>query len=100
MSNRCGLVVVLLIATVSLMSQGSFAQGKKKVIQLTGIVVGEDSTSGVPGVHIYVPKAWRGTTTNRVGYFSMPVLAGDELEVSAIGLEKKYFKLPDSQLLN
>ncbi len=29
--------------------------------------------SGVPGVHVYVPKAGRGTTSNNVGFFSMAV---------------------------
>ncbi|MEO0552365.1 MAG: carboxypeptidase-like regulatory domain-containing protein [Bacteroidota bacterium] len=72
------------------------AQGQKKVIQLSGIVLGEDSVSGIPGVHIYVPKAGRGTTTNRVGYFSLPVLPGDEMVVSAVGYERQYFKVPDS----
>ena len=72
------------------------AQGQKKVIQLSGIVLGEDSVSGIPGVHIYVPKAGRGTTTNRVGYISLPVLPGDEMVVSAVGYERQYFKVPDS----
>ncbi|MCG8387262.1 MAG: carboxypeptidase-like regulatory domain-containing protein [Cytophagales bacterium] len=72
------------------------AQGQKKIIQLSGIILGEDSVSGIPGVHVYVPKAGRGTTSNRVGYFSLPVLPGDELVVSAIGYEKQYFKVPDS----
>ena len=70
-------------------------QGKKKIIQLSGIILSEeDTTSGVPGVHIYVPKAGRGTTSNRVGYFSMPVLEGDEIVISAIGFEKQYYQIP------
>lgn len=72
----------------------AFAQGGRKVIQLSGIVLGEDSVAGIPGVHIYVPKAGRGTTSNRVGYFSMPVLEGDELVVSSIGYERQFFKIP------
>ena len=60
---------------------------KKRVIQLSGVVLEEDSVSGVPvpGVHIYVPKAGRGTTTNGMGFFSMPVLEGDEIIISAVG---------------
>lgn len=57
--------------------------------------MGNDSTSGIPGVHVYVPKAGRGTTSNRVGYFSLPVLVGDEMVVSAIGYEKQYFRVPN-----
>ena len=85
------------MASVALTSNTQVcAQGQKKIIQLSGIILGEDSVSGIPGVHIYVPKAGRGTTSNRVGYFSLPVLPGDELVVSAIGYEKQYFKIPDS----
>lgn len=70
------------------------AQSERPVIQLSGIIVGEDSTSGVPGVHVYVPKAGRGTTTNLYGYFSMPVLAGDSVVFSAIGYRKQSYKVP------
>jgi len=91
---------ILVLSVVALCSQvfspnQVAAQGKQRVIQLSGIVLGQDSTSGIPGVHVYVPKAGRGTTTNRVGYFSMPVLVGDEVVISAIGYEKQYYKIPD-----
>lgn len=67
------------------------AQQKKRVIQLSGVVLEEDSVSGepVPGVHIYVPKAGRGTTTNGMGFFSMPVLEGDEIVISAVGYDRQ-----------
>lgn len=67
------------------------AQQKKRVIQLSGVVLEEDSVSGapVPGVHIYVPKAGRGTTTNGMGFFSMPVLEGDEIIISAVGYDRQ-----------
>lgn len=79
---------MLMVGTIA------YGQGGKRVMQLSGIVLGEDSVAGIPGVHIYVPKAGRGTTSNRVGYFSMPVLEGDELVVSAIGYERQFFKIP------
>ena len=77
------------------MSECVFAQGKKHIIQLTGIVVGEDSLSGAPGVHVYVPKAGRGTTTNGLGYFSMPVLASDSIVISAVGYKKQKYIVPE-----
>lgn len=91
------LLVVITIFGQLITSTDASAQGKQRVIQLSGIVLGEDSTSGIPGVHIYVPKAGRGTTTNRVGYFSMPVLIGDEIVISAIGYEKQYYRMPDPE---
>jgi len=78
-----------------ILADNAFSQGKQRVIQLSGIILGEDSVSGIPGVHVYVPKAGRGTTSNRVGYFSLPVLVGDEVVISAIGYENQYYKIPD-----
>jgi len=69
-------------------------QGGTRVIQFSGVILGEDSVSGVPGVHIYVPKAGRGTTSNIYGYFSMPSLVGDSVVVSAVGYEKQHFRVP------
>ena len=64
-------------------------------MQLTGVLFGEDSTSVVPGVHVYVPKAGRGTTTNVYGFFSMPVLEGDSVVFSAVGFERLSYVVPE-----
>lgn len=72
------------------------AQQKKRVIQLSGVVLEEDSVSGapIPGVHVYVPKAGRGTTTNGMGFFSMPVLEGDEVVISSVGYGRQSLTVP------
>ena len=85
------ILLFILISTASTLC----AQGKRHIIQLSGIIVGEDSTSGAPGVHVYVPLAGRGTTTNTMGYFSMPVLAGDSVVISAIGYKKQSYRVPE-----
>jgi hypothetical protein len=95
--ERATLVGALLL--LFLMAAGTVqAQQKKRIIQLSGVVIGEDSTSGagLPGVHVYVPKAGRGTTTNAVGFFSMPVLVGDSIVVSYIGYERQYYIVPET----
>lgn len=66
----------------------------KKVIQFTGVVFGSDSTSVVPGTHVYIPKSGRGTTTNPYGFFSLPVLEGDSVIFSAVGFKRAYFIVP------
>jgi len=83
-----GLVALILVLFVS--SRPALAQGGQKVIQLSGVVVGVDSTTGVPGVHIYVPKAGRGVTSNQYGYFSMPVLVGDSVVISSVGYKRQH----------
>ena len=75
-----------------------FGQNQKEVIQFSGVVVDEDSTStGMFGVHVYVPTVGRGTVTNQYGYFSLPVLQGDSVVVSAIGFHKQHFIIPGNQ---
>jgi len=75
-----------------------FGQDQKEIVQFSGVVVDEDSTStGMFGVHVYVPTAGRGTVTNRYGYFSLPVLVGDSVLISAIGYQKQHFIIPPNQ---
>ena len=68
--------------------------GEYRIIQFSGVIMQPDSSFGLPGVHIYVPKAGRGTTTNQFGYFSMPVLEGDSIVISSIGFEKQHYIIP------
>lgn len=84
------LVAMWLASPVS----GYAQTGKRRLIQLSGMVLGQDSTGGVPGVHVYVPKAGRGTSTNGVGFFSMPVLAGDSIVISAVGYIRQHYIVP------
>lgn len=88
------LLPLLLILVPSTLS----AQNQKEVIQFSGVVVDEDSTStGLFGVHVYVPAAGRGTVTNQYGYFSLPVLEGDSVVLSAVGYQKQHFIVPGDQ---
>ena len=85
----------ILISVLVLMSSiGVMAQENKPVIQFTGVVMEEDSLEVVPGVHIYVPKGGRGTTTNPYGFFSMPVVEGDSIIFTAVGFKRTHFIVP------
>lgn len=85
-----------LLAVGLLCSGTAEAQTQKRVIQLSGIILGSDSGSFIPGVHVYVPKAGRGTTTNNVGFFSMPVLVGDSIVISSVGYHRQHYIVPPS----
>ena len=86
---------ILLYSTLILFTLGLAAQDQeKKVIQFTGVIFGPDSVSIIPGVHVYVPKVGRGTTTNPYGFFSMPVLEGDSIVFSAVGFQRESFVVP------
>ena len=91
---------ISIIAALALCILGAvnttFAQQKKRIIQLSGVVLEDDSISGrpIPGVHIYVPKAGRGVTTNGMGFFSMPVLENDEIVISSVSYVQQRFTVP------
>jgi len=91
------ILLTLIALFLFLGNQELFAQDKeRKVIQLSGIILNSDSTDAVPGVNVYVPKKGRGTTSSRYGYFSMPVLEGDSVVFSFIGLKRQTFKVPEN----
>lgn len=84
----------LVVLTGLLAAPRAWAQGKRQVVQFTGIVASGDSLLGVPGATVYVPKAGRGTTTNAYGYFSMAVLAGDSIVVRSLGYRNQTIVIP------
>jgi hypothetical protein len=74
------------------------AQQNRRVIQLSGIVLGKDSRDSLiqlPGVHVYVPKAGRGAVTNALGFFSMPVIPGDSVVISSVGYVRQWYVVPN-----
>ncbi|MEQ6167237.1 MULTISPECIES: carboxypeptidase-like regulatory domain-containing protein [unclassified Ekhidna] len=86
--------ILIFIFFVFALSETIAQEQNKKVIQFTGVVFGSDSTSVVPGTHVYIPKSGRGTTTNPYGFFSLPVLEGDSVIFSAVGFKRAYFIIP------
>jgi hypothetical protein len=82
------LPVLMLVCWLGI-NTDSVAQQQRRVIQLSGIVL--DTARGpLPGVHVYIPKAGRGVTTNGVGFFSMPVLIGDSIVISSVGYKRRH----------
>lgn len=98
MKNPIFILALAFFSLVIFHSTELYAQDDrdKKVIQLSGIILNADSTDAVPGVNIYVPKKGRGTSSGRYGYFSMPVLEGDSIVFSFIGLKRQTFKVPEN----
>lgn len=86
-------IIGLILFFVAVVPSTLLAQNQE-IVQLTGVVVADDGQTHIPGVHIYVPSHGRGTTSNVYGYFSMPVLVGDELLLSSIGFIKQNFVVP------
>ena len=95
--NRVYLLLLVITVGGWMAASSAYAQNKRKIIQLSGIVLGEDSVSGLPGVHVYVPKAGRGTSSQNTGFFSMPVLVGDSVVISSVGYVRRHYIVPDTQ---
>ncbi|MEQ8472769.1 MAG: carboxypeptidase-like regulatory domain-containing protein [Marinoscillum sp.] len=70
-------------------------ENSRQIIQFTGVIFTPDSSSVIPGVHVYVPAAGRGTTTNPYGFFSLPVQEGDSVVFSAVGFKRQFFIVPE-----
>jgi hypothetical protein len=85
---------VALLGTLLLAAPSAHAQGKRKIVQFSGIVASGDSLLGVPGASIYVPRAGRGTASNVYGYFSMAVLAGDSIVIRSLGYANQTIVIP------
>lgn len=97
MMRKYAFVLMVIGVVGACLSAGTaHAQGNRRhIIQLSGIVLGEEDTvRGLPGVHVYVPKAGRGTSTNFTGFFSMPVLPGDSIVISAVGYVRQHYIVP------
>jgi hypothetical protein len=77
------------------------AQGNNMpVIYVSGMVVTGEQAEPLPGVHIYIPKAGRGTASNSDGMFTMPVIAGDSLIISCVGYKKRFYRVPKDKIQN
>lgn len=88
---------LLLFVLFSAVCLHSNAQEKPlKIVQLNGVVIGEDSLE-VPGAHVYIPLSKRGTTTNFYGFFTIPVLEGDSIIISAVGYKKLNYIVPETK---
>ena len=83
----------LLVMAFMAISSDSHAQQPKRIIQLSGVTM-DTATGPVPFVNIYVPAAGRGVKTNEVGFFSLPVLAGDSVVISSVGYQRQYTVVP------
>lgn len=88
-------VIFAFVVSAILFSTGKvFSQTKRRIIQLSGFVT-DSASVGLPGVHVYVPKAGRGTPTTAVGFFTLPVLVGDSIVFSAVGYKRAHYIVPD-----
>ena len=66
------------------------------IVQVSGLIMNQDSSYTIPGVHIYEPRRGRGTVSDFKGWFSKAFVAGDTLIVSAVNFKNQRIVVPDS----
>ncbi|MFN8342066.1 MAG: carboxypeptidase-like regulatory domain-containing protein [Cyclobacteriaceae bacterium] len=90
-------LLLALVVAVSVVFTTEVSAQRRRVIQLSGMVLSKDTTSnrGIPGVNVYVPNAY-GTPTNVYGFFSMPVQVGDSVVFSAVGFVRRHYIVPEN----
>ncbi len=91
---KYGITFLFILISTTYFSSFSFGQGENQMVRFSGIVVEGDSSYGVSGVHIYIPRAGRGNVTNALGYFTMPAMEGDTIMVSAVGYKSSQIVIP------
>ena len=89
------LASLLLLTALGLATESAQAQGRssRESLVFSGFIVDGDSAV-IPGVHIYIPVAGRGTISDPVGFFAMSALPGDTVVISAIGFSKRKLVIP------
>ncbi len=70
--------------------------GQEHFIQLSGVVVDDDSLRGIPFVSVLVKGTKRGTITDFYGFFSVVAQPGDELQFFSINHKNAVYKLEDT----
>lgn len=86
------LIGVLLVGLLA--SPSAYGQGRRRVVQFTGIVATGDSLLGVPGATVYVARTGLGTVSNAYGYFSLTVLTGDSIVIRSLGFATQNVVIP------
>lgn len=91
--------ISLILIGLLYFSQSFLAQEKNNpehFIQLSGIVVDDDSLRGIPFVSVLVKGTKRGTITDFYGFFSVVAQPGDELQFFSINHKNAVYKLEDT----
>lgn len=91
--KRSLLIITLILAAI-FSGYDSSAQGEKKSIIFSGIVVAGKSSERLPGAAIYIPKAGRATLAQSDGSFTIAVFPGDSIVYSYLGYRKQFHLIP------
>ena len=87
------LLALLLAAATASAQQDSLPA--RDVVQVSGMIVTGDSLTPLPFATVYRTRDQRGTMTDVRGFFSLPALQGDTIQVSSVGYIGSAFVVPE-----
>lgn len=90
------LLISFILFPALVFGQGSDAPDEREPVQLSGVVVKDDSITPVPFTNILIKGSNRGTTTDPNGYFSFVAQEQDTIIFSSVGFRKGTFIVPDT----
>lgn len=86
------LLGLFLLLGITISSRG---QEKQDLIQLSGFIISEDSSTAIPNATAKVVGEPRGTIANLEGFFSLVVKAKDTVEFSSVGFKPARYVIPE-----
>lgn len=89
---------LLMLIAISGFSQQKEAKqdGKRDLVQFSGVIVESDSLKPIPYTSILVKNSYKGTVSDYFGYYSFVAQEGDTIEFTAIGFSSAVFVIPDT----
>lgn len=71
-------------------------KAQKQPIQVSGVVLQQDSLQALPYTSILIKNSDRGTVSDNTGYFTLFIGVGDTLQFSNVGYKTAQFVLPEA----
>ena len=94
--NLANMKQLRIILTSSFLLFSIFSNAQDKLIQLSGVVVSEDSLREMPFASVFNGSTKRGTIADVYGFFSLVVQRGDTLAFKYLGHKVGYYVVPDT----
>jgi len=94
--NRMKKIVAFFVVIVGLSFVSSAQDDSLRLVQLSGVVVSEQTLEPLPYTTVFDKSEKRGVIADYYGYFSLVVFPGDTLLFSFYGMKTSSYIVPDS----
>src|SRR5688500_13452413 len=89
------LFLLLVLFTCNVNAQQKTTRNEP-LVQFSGRVLDQDSLTPIPFVSILIKGTNRGAVSDYLGFFSMVLVPGDELEFFSVTHKNRTYKVPDT----